>query len=59
MHVTVTFDEKTRKFDVEVDAPGFAAIGLLEVGKAALIKKWTQEGALGGLAVRKVDYVAP
>ncbi len=56
MKVTVSFDEKTRKFDVEVDAPGFAAIGLLEVGKQALVKEWTSKGDLG-LFVRKVDAV--
>ncbi len=54
MKIHISFDEKLGKFQMNSDGTNFSTIAVLEVAKAALIKKGMEEGTLGQI-VRHVD----
>ncbi len=54
MKVVIEFDEKRGQFKMSSDGTNFSTIAVLEIAKAALIKKGTEEGTLASM-VRRVD----
>ncbi len=54
MRVVLEFDEKRGQFKMNSDGTNFSTIAVLEIAKAALIKKGTEEGTLANI-VRRVD----
>ncbi len=54
MKVHINFDEKLGKFQMNSDGTNFSTIAVLELAKAALIKKGMEEGTLANI-VRQVD----
>ncbi len=54
MKIVLDFDEKLGKFQMKSDGTNFGTIAVLEIAKAALIKKGMEEGTLASI-VRHVD----
>lgn len=54
MKVVIEFDEKRGQFKMNSDGTNFSTIACLEIAKAAVIKKGTEEGSLANI-VRRVD----
>ncbi len=54
MKVILEFDEKRGRFKMNSDGTNFSTIAVLEIAKAALIKKGSEEGTLANI-VRQVD----
>lgn len=55
MKVTIEYDPSIGQFAMSSEAGNFETIGLLEVAKAALIKKGMAETGVPNFQVRKVD----
>ncbi len=55
MKITIEFDPRAGRLDIEYDGGHIPTLGLLELAKSAVLKKGSQGLTANTLMVRKVD----